>query len=146
MRPEVERALRFSPKIHKKLREQLSKVQRAVATGTEEEIAFAARVFVEVEAEADDEVQRKRPKPREHLIKFLVSDEDYAHLAETALEHQLEPDEVARRLFNCGRRFEQQFCGHIRRGGTADTLFSKGPGGQNPLPAIILPDFSRREP
>jgi len=145
MRPELERALRLNPRIRKKLREQLAALQRAVESGTEEETVSAARAFVEVEAEADADVDRKRLRPRRHLIKFRVSDADYADLAETALEYQLDPDEVARRLFGCGQRFVQHFWGHIRRGGTADTLFSPGPGGGNPLPTIILPDFSRRE-
>jgi hypothetical protein len=146
MRPELERALRLNPKIRKRLRDQLDALQRAVSSGTDEEIVAAAQTLVTFEAEAEADIGRKRSKPRRCPVRFRVSDADYANLAETALEYQLDPDEVARRLFDCGRRFVQHFWSHIRGGGTADTLFSTSRGSPSPLPAMILPDFSRREP
>lgn len=146
MRADLERALRLSPGIRRRLREQHEALQRAVEGGREEEIVAAARALVELEREADENVQSKRAKLRRHLVRFRVSDEDYAELAETALEHRLDPNEVARRYFESGLRLSRHFWGHVRRGGGADTLFAKGPRGFNPLPGIILPDFRRREP
>lgn len=146
MKPELERALRLNPRIRKKLREQLDALQRAVASGMEDDVVAAAQAFVAVEAEAEADIERKRPRPRRQLVRFRVSDADYADLAETALEYQLDPDEVARRLFDCGRRFEQYFWSHVRGGGTAATMFSQSRGSPSPLPTLILPDFSRREP
>lgn len=145
MRSELERALQLNPRIRKRLREQLDTLQRAVGGGATEEIVAAAQTFVAIEADAEADIKRKRSSPRRHLVRFRVSDADYADLAETALEYQLDPDEVARRLFDCGRRFVQHFWSHVRGGGTADTFFSASRGSPSPLPAIILPDFSRNE-
>jgi hypothetical protein len=146
MRPDLERALQLNPKIRRRLRDQLGALQRAVSSGTNEEIVAEAQTFAAVEAEAEADIERKRPRTRTHLVRFRVNDTDYANLAETALEYQLDPDDVARRLFDCGGRFVQCFWSHVNRGGTADTLFSTTRGSPSPLPAFILPDFSRREP
>lgn len=146
MQPELERALRLGPRIRKRLRNQREVLQNAVASGTPDEIVSAARTLVGIEREADAVVERKRPEARARVIRFRITDAEYADLAETALEYRLDANEVARRLFDSGRRFTDCFWAHVKHGGTSETLFSRGPTGHNPLPGFILPDFTRREP
>jgi len=56
----------------------------------------AAQTSAELQAQVDTDVERKRPRPRSHLVKFRISDAEYADPTETALEHQLDLDEVDR--------------------------------------------------
>ena len=145
MTPEVERALRVSPRLRKRLRERKAALLAALEAGRPEAILEASAAWGEAEKEAESDVAAKRADPPKHRVSFLVEGTYYKDFCETAVEHELSPSEVARRYCISGYTFANLIWSAVRQGGTVGdwvTVQKRGPN----LAQLALPNFSRKDP
>ncbi len=145
MTPEVERALRLSPRLRKRLRERKAALLAALDEGRAQAILEASGAWAEVEKEAEADVDAKRVRPPMHRVSFQVEETHYKDFCETALEHELSPSEVARRYCISGYTFANLIWGTVRRGGSVAewvTVSGRGPN----LAQLALPDFLGKGP
>lgn len=142
MTPEMERALRLSPRLRKALRERQAALLATVEKGDSGVVLGAVAEWAEAERAAEADLARKTAEPPRHRVSFLVEEGSYEEFCKTAIEHDLSPGEVARRYCISGVRFEGLLLSAVRRHGTIGewVRIERRPN----IAEIVLPDFSRR--
>ena len=145
MTPEIERALRLSPRLRKRLRERKATLLAALEEGRPEAILEASAAWGEAEKQAARDVVEKSAEPPMQRVSFLVEESYYKDFCETALEHELSPSEVARRYCLSGFTFSSILWETVRRGGSMGEWIVLLRRGVN-LAQIALPNFSAKGP
>lgn len=144
--PEMQRALRLSPRLPKRHRERQAALLDDLETGNPDSVLDAARSWAESErAAAAADVAEKTTDLPKHRVSFLVEESEFRDFCETAAESDLSPSEVARRYCVSGHRFSTLIWETVRRVGTVEDWVNISRPGPN-LAEMALPNFMKSSP